>query len=65
MTILNQKQNHQPFPIRGIKGSHDFLFLLENICCGYSMEASHGDASIEYPQQMDSSRNKKILVFLS
>ena len=33
-----------------------FLFLKENIYCGYSLEAP---LSNEYPQHMFSSRNKK------
>ena len=36
-----------------------FLFLKENICCGYSLEAPQGGASNEYPQHMFSLRNKK------
>ena len=36
-----------------------FLFLKENICCGYSLEAPHLAASKEYPQHMFSLRNKK------
>ena len=36
-----------------------FLFLHENICCGYLSEASHQGASNEYPQHMFSWRNKK------
>ena len=36
-----------------------FLFLNENICCGYSLEAPRQGASIEYPQHMFSLRNKK------
>ena len=36
-----------------------FLFLLENICCGYSLEVPRRGASNEYPQQMISWRNKK------
>ena len=36
-----------------------FLFLLENICCGYSSEAPRQGASDEYPQHMFSRRNKK------
>ena len=36
-----------------------FLFLDENICCGYSLEAPHRGASNEYPQHMFLSRNKK------
>ena len=33
-----------------------FLLLEENICCGYSLEAPHRGASIEYPQRMFSSK---------
>ena len=29
-----------------------FLFLHENICCGYSLEVPHWGASNEYPQHM-------------
>ena len=29
-----------------------FLFLHENICCGYQLEAPHRGASNEYPQHM-------------
>ena len=36
-----------------------FLFLHENICCGYSLEAPQPGASNEYPQHMFSWRNKK------
>ena len=36
-----------------------FLFLHENICCGYSLEAPRQGASNEYPQHMFSWRNKK------
>ena len=36
-----------------------FLFLDENICCGYSLEASQRGASNESPQHMFLSRNKK------
>ena len=36
-----------------------FLFLDENICCGYSLEAPQRGASNEYPQYMLSLRNKK------
>ena len=36
-----------------------FLFLDENICCGYSVEVPQRGASNEYPQHMFSSRNKK------
>ena len=36
-----------------------FLFLHENICCGYSLEVPHRGTSNEYPQHMFSWRNKK------
>ena len=36
-----------------------FLFLHENKCCGYSLEAPCGDASDEYPQHMFSWRSEK------
>ena len=36
-----------------------FLFLDENICCGYSLEAPRRGASNEYPQHTFSSRNKQ------
>ena len=36
-----------------------FLILHENICCGYSLEASPRGISNEYPQHMISWRNKK------
>ena len=38
-----------------------FLFLHENICCGYSLEAPHRGASNEYPQHVFSWRNKNII----
>ena len=36
-----------------------FLFLHENLCSGYSLEAPQRGASNEYPQRMFSWRNKK------
>ena len=44
--------------MRGIRQIF-FLFLHENICCGYSLEAPQRGASNEYPQHMFSWRNKK------
>ena len=41
-----------------------FLFLDENICCGYSLEAPRRGASNEYPQHMFSSRNKKNIMWI-
>ena len=36
-----------------------FLFLLQNIDCGYSLEPPHRGGSNEYPQSMFLSKNKK------
>ena len=36
-----------------------FLFLHENICCGYSLEPPRGGAANEYPQHMFPWKNKK------
>ena len=41
-----------------------FLFLHENICCGYSLEGSQQGASNEYPQHMFSWRNKKNIMWI-
>ena len=41
-----------------------FLFLNENICCGYSLEVPWWGASNEYPQHMFSSRNKKNIMWI-
>ena len=37
-----------------------FLFLNQNISCGYSKEPSHSDGSFEYPKQMVKLIGKKI-----
>ena len=36
-----------------------FLFFIENICCGYSLEAPRRCVSNEYPQYMFFRRNKE------
>ena len=36
-----------------------FLISLQNLCCGYSLEAPHRDFSNEYLQYMFSCRNQK------
>ena len=41
-----------------------FLFVHENICCGYSLEAPRQGVSNEYPQHMFSCTNKKILIWV-
>ena len=39
-----------------------YLYLHENICCGYSLEAPRWGASNEYPQLMYFLRNKNIFI---
>ena len=39
-----------------------FIFMLENIDCGYSLEPPRGRSN-EYPQSMFSSNNKKNNVY--
>ena len=41
-----------------------FLFLNENICCGYSLEVPRRGTSDEYPQHMYLSRNKKNIIWI-
>ena len=41
-----------------------FLFLNQNICCGYSKEPSQGDSSFEHPKHMLKLMGKKILIIL-
>ena len=40
------------------------LFLNQNICCGYSKEPSHWDASFEHPKHMFKLIDKKIIAIL-
>ena len=41
-----------------------FLFLNQNICCGYSKELSQWDGSFEHPKQMLELMEKKIFTIL-
>ena len=41
-----------------------FLFLDQNICCGYSKEPSQWDGSFEHPKYMINFMGKKILTIL-
>ena len=41
-----------------------FLFLNQNICCGYSKEPSQWDGSIEHPKHMFKLMDKKIIAIL-
>ena len=42
-----------------------FLFLSQNICCGYSKEPSQWDSSLEHPKHRLKLMGKKILTILS
>ena len=42
----------------------NFLFLNQNICCGYSKEPSQWDSSFEHPKHMLKLTDKKIFIFL-
>ena len=41
-----------------------FLFLNQNICCGYSKEPSQRDGSFEHPKQMLKLMGKKIFTII-
>ena len=45
-------------PDKKVSGNF-FLFLFENICCGYSFEVPQRGTSNEYPQHTILWRNKK------
>ena len=40
------------------------LFVIQNICCGYSKEPSQGDGSFEHPKHMFELMGKKIIEIL-
>ena len=50
---------HLQSPRYGVPRKLFFLFLHENVCCGYSLEVPRRGASNEYPQHMFSCRIKK------
>ena len=41
-----------------------FLFLNQNICCGYSKEPSRWDGSFEHPKQVFKVMDKKMFAIL-
>ena len=41
------------------------LFLIQNICCGYSKEPSQRDGSFEHPKHMFKIMGKKIIKILN
>ena len=41
-----------------------FLFLNQNICCGYSKEQSHREGSFEHPKHMLKLMGKKKITIL-
>ena len=50
--------------IKCCKSDLNLLFLIENICCGYSKEPSHWDGSFEHPQHIFRLTNEKIITIL-
>ena len=42
----------------------NFLFVNQNICCGYSKEPSQWDGSIEYPKRMWKLMDKELFTIL-
>ena len=50
--------------LRVRNGKLFFLFLNQNICCGYSKEPSRGDGSFEHPQHIFELMDKKIIGLL-
>ena len=50
--------------IRAHNGKLFFLFLNQNIYCGYSKEPSHWDCSFEHPKHMFQLMDKKIIASL-
>ena len=50
--------------IRVCNGKLFFLFLSQNICCGYSKELSHWDGSFEHTKHMFNLTDRKIIAIL-
>ena len=48
-------------PVKGALLKKYFLFLNQNVCCGYSKEPSHRDGSFEHGKQKFKLVDKKIL----
>ena len=48
-------------PDKSAYGKLFFLFLSQNICCGYSKEPSHCDGSCEHPKHMFKLMDKQIM----
>ena len=38
--------------VKSVTKKHFFLFLKQNLYCGYSKKPSHGDVSFEHPKHM-------------
>ena len=51
-------------PDKGGYSKAIFLFLNQNICCGYSKEPSQRDGSFEHPKDMFRLMDKKIMTIL-
>ena len=62
-TILSTK-TPPGLKLRVLNENLIFLFLNQNICCGYSKEPSQWDSSFEHPKHMLKSMGKKIFTIL-
>ena len=60
--VQNMKPDRPPDKVR-IRKSF-FLFLNQNICCGYSKEPSHPDGSFESPKRRFQMMGKEINTIL-
>ena len=55
---------HAGLQIRVCTGKLFSLFLIQNICFGYSKKTSQGDSSFEHPKHMFKLMGKKIIKIL-
>ena len=62
--FFNQKSQMCRPQIRECNWKLFFLFLNQNICCGYSKEPSQWDGSFEHPKYMFKLIDKKIIAIL-
>ena len=63
--LLEEKSSSLYSSLTGTSGgSASLLFLIQNICCGYSKEPSRRDGSFEHPKHMFNLMGKKIIAIL-
>ena len=62
--ILYTKRGLLRPPVKKVLWKLFFLFLDQNICCGYSKEPSHWDGSFEHPKHMFKLMGKRIITII-